>query len=468
MKKEVIFLTVLCLFFVCVGFASAASCIGGSCTLNGDCVINTACELSSSVDCSSSSCHFTNLTLNADIYSVTSSTANGNALTLVVDDNIIGNQTSHIISTEGRATLGPTGGNGALLNVTARSITMINFKSYGTASASSGTSGPIIIDARLMNISSINTYGISGGANGPAAANIILKNINQMDYLTVNSYGGDSAASGSGGAGGVVNISNSTSINNLIASVYGGSSPYPCCSGGAGGKIIIDTFSINSSILNAKGGYAYGGIGGSSASGGNGGQINITATNIYNLSSINVSGTNGQIANGVAGSTSFKTTTFYNPEIYSVSGVTILSRIFKSNNTGSIDYGTQISFTNATTNKIVLGDNFVSINASALDGSFNQSATVTLNIGTCNNPQIFYAPSFYTTFSAIQGNGTLCTAPLCSGISCTNGILTFTVQHFDGFGGGDGPFATPEFSTITTLLALALVIGGFLAMRKRY
>jgi len=46
-------------------------------------------------------------------------------------------------------------------------------------------------------------------------------------------------------------------------------------------------------------------------------------------------------------------------------------------------------------------------------------------------------------------------------------VLTFTAQHFDGFGEQDGQNTAPEFGTWALLLALGLVATGLLSMRKK-
>lgn len=122
---------------------------------------------------------------------------------------------------------------------------------------------------------------------------------------------------------------------------------------------------------------------------------------------------------------------------------------------------------------VAIGNGFVSINSSKFDSTINSSANVSVQVSGCDDWTIYYANHPVSSLSQLIAEGSVvgtkftgCTS-YCSNPVCAGSTLTYTVPHFDGTG-GSGSSATPEFSTITTLLALALVIGGFLAMRKRY
>jgi len=118
---------------------------------------------------------------------------------------------------------------------------------------------------------------------------------------------------------------------------------------------------------------------------------------------------------------------------------------------------------------VKMGYKFVSVNSESLDSSINSSAEVTLQVEGCDTYTIYYAEQFYDNFDDIKANGQVCDAgsePSCTDITCVGNILTFTAEHFDGYGGEGGLSAVPEFSTITMLIALVGVIGGFMFIRR--
>ena len=95
---------------------------------------------------------------------------------------------------------------------------------------------------------------------------------------------------------------------------------------------------------------------------------------------------------------------------------------------------------------VKIGNGFVSVNSSALDPSFNSSATIVLTPSGVNygaaTPSIYYYPSFTSSSSVILQNGTLCTAPRCTGISwnATANALTFNVIGFSGYAIAGGKY----------------------------
>ncbi|MBW2979781.1 right-handed parallel beta-helix repeat-containing protein, partial [Candidatus Woesearchaeota archaeon] len=98
------------------------------------------------------------------------------------------------------------------------------------------------------------------------------------------------------------------------------------------------------------------------------------------------------------------------------------------------EYGVNTSREDYNTN-VKLGFGFVSANSSALDKSFNHSVTITLeNVWYSGIPKIYYADGFYSSREEIIANGKEC--DICHDISYdpVNGRLTFTAEHFSGFG----------------------------------
>jgi hypothetical protein len=140
---------------------------------------------------------------------------------------------------------------------------------------------------------------------------------------------------------------------------------------------------------------------------------------------------------------------------------------------GSVDVDGQDLASN-----VLMGDRFVSLNMAALDPSMNSSAVINMSDMHCAQFELYYAVGFYNNSGSIRSAGRLvataanlggsCTdASVCTNLQCSNGVLTFTAKHFDGFGGGDPLPITPEFGTWAMILALALAIGGFAYVRKR-
>ncbi|HQT44681.1 MAG TPA: LamG domain-containing protein, partial [Candidatus Micrarchaeota archaeon] len=92
---------------------------------------------------------------------------------------------------------------------------------------------------------------------------------------------------------------------------------------------------------------------------------------------------------------------------------------------------------------VVMNNGMISVNSSALDQSFNSSATLTVDTSGVYSgataPIIYYYPGFASNRSAIIQSGTACSAPRCTGItwnSSTN-ILTFNVTGFSSYGVND-------------------------------
>jgi hypothetical protein len=128
---------------------------------------------------------------------------------------------------------------------------------------------------------------------------------------------------------------------------------------------------------------------------------------------------------------------------------------------------------------VKLGSNFVSMNVSALDPSLNSSADISFTGMDCYHFTLYYATGFFSTMESLINAGRQvatqvnvghdCDDPsICTNVKCANGVLNFTAQHFDGFGGGGGAGAeVPEFSTWALLVAISATIAGLLYARGR-
>ncbi len=94
---------------------------------------------------------------------------------------------------------------------------------------------------------------------------------------------------------------------------------------------------------------------------------------------------------------------------------------------------------------IVIEDEFISVNTAALDESFNNSATITLEGVTCPVETITYQEGTFTSKDDIIAGGNNCELDgVCSNIQCTGTTLTFDVAHFTGFAAGSNANLTIE------------------------
>ena len=127
---------------------------------------------------------------------------------------------------------------------------------------------------------------------------------------------------------------------------------------------------------------------------------------------------------------------------------------------------------------VVMGPGFVSVNASAVHNSFNTSATVSVDVASCDTWKIYYSPTHITDFGSLAipanevatGSGASgeCNS-YCSSPTCVDNVLTYTVPHFDGTG-GEGEPATPvipEFSTVGLILVVLIAAIGFVVVSKK-
>jgi len=122
--------------------------------------------------------------------------------------------------------------------------------------------------------------------------------------------------------------------------------------------------------------------------------------------------------------------------------------------------------TDNTNNSVYINHRIIAVNASAAP-ELNKSATVTLTFDGYCPVQLYYYDQFTTDINQIILNGQFCdefTTPPCTNIQCSDGSVTFTVEHFDDYGAGDG--AVPELSDIAFILAIAGVLGMFVYLRR--
>ena len=92
---------------------------------------------------------------------------------------------------------------------------------------------------------------------------------------------------------------------------------------------------------------------------------------------------------------------------------------------------------------VKIEDSVIFVNSSALDSSFNSSATLTFYNVDCNKPYVFYSETA-STFAAILSENQRCPDSLCSNIQCNGNTLTVDVAHFTGFAAGADANLTTE------------------------
>jgi hypothetical protein len=312
--------------------------------------------------------------------------------------------------------------------------------------------------------------GINGGAGGTSSFSIISSSGGSGAYM--NCHGG---ASGSGKTGGAA-LSNDGSGGGGGDSAVGtnGNGPYVPGNGGDG-----TASSINGTLVYYGGGgggqSSYSGAGANGLGGGMGKygggghawqpggpgiviiRYHITPPGLPNVTTFSTGTTNFSAVADIE-----------NVPNATLATSTMAVRWLGLVNAAGKDFDTQAK----------LGSQFVSFNISTLGQSFNTTAVVNMTGVDCGHFNLYYATGLHTSADSLIAGGTLVAtqaniggncidATKCTAITCENNVLTFTAQHFDGFGWETGfGRAVPEFGTWMLMLALALTIGGFAAIRR--
>ncbi|MFC1800593.1 hypothetical protein ACFLYT_00910, partial [Nanoarchaeota archaeon] len=163
----------------------------------------------------------------------------------------------------------------------------------------------------------------------------------------------------------------------------------------------------------------------------------------------------------------------YSTDLNVVSDPTSVPNLILANTTSYIGWDSNVNVSGQNLDSFInVGQGYVSLNVSQLDSSFNDSAVVLMSGVNCLGFDLYYATGFHSSLAGIKSAGTRvatetdvggnCTDDsICRNVECQGTTLTFKAQHFDGFGGDGGDNRIPEFSTITMLVALVIVISGF-------
>ncbi|MCX6767920.1 MAG: right-handed parallel beta-helix repeat-containing protein [Candidatus Micrarchaeota archaeon] len=114
------------------------------------------------------------------------------------------------------------------------------------------------------------------------------------------------------------------------------------------------------------------------------------------------------------------------------------------------------------------GTGVAAVNASA-NNDLNTTAQITMAFtGFCPRVDLYYYNDYSTDLNTIIAGGQLCNStstPACNILSCSGNTVTFTVEHFDSYGGQGNDI--PEFSQVAALAALLLAAGAFAIVRRR-
>mgnify|MGYP006283225149 CR=1 FL=1 len=128
------------------------------------------------------------------------------------------------------------------------------------------------------------------------------------------------------------------------------------------------------------------------------------------------------------------TTDLSSANLSSVTNLTLATSNGKINFSPS--YGVYAESQDYNTN-VEIGSKFVSVNTSALDSSFNNTATITMENVDCPVDIIFYADGTFASSDEVIAVGKDCESDgVCSNIQCSGTTLTFDVSHFTGFAAG--------------------------------
>lgn len=104
---------------------------------------------------------------------------------------------------------------------------------------------------------------------------------------------------------------------------------------------------------------------------------------------------------------------------------------------GSIQWANTVDASNDDYNANVrIGTDFVSVNTSSIDATTYSTATIKLNVSGCENYKLYSAKGFRLTANHVRNNGSICnasTTPACSSVSCSGGVVTFTVPYVESY-----------------------------------
>lgn len=300
-----------------------------------------------------------------------------------------------------------------------------------------------------------DSAGGGGGAGGSAYCDIT--NVN-----TIGSGGGGGSYSGGGDGGGLIYFiaADTITINgSLTANGQGTSSLTQRGGAGAGGgiRLIATTIAGTPTALNAQRG--------SGRQDGGGGCVQIEHASTSSIALADIEVNNGLKSVDFTGTRHNNFPTEQGTTNVSALDRTNVSNYRLANQKGFVQWSNPVNVRGADFDSHArIGDGFASFDIANLHSSLDTEAQVQLDIGTCTNVTLYYASAFYESLSDIKENGQVCnegTNPACSNISCEDGIVTFTIPHFDSVG-GEGAATVPEFSHV--IMAIVMGVGSIIVL----
>ena len=123
-----------------------------------------------------------------------------------------------------------------------------------------------------------------------------------------------------------------------------------------------------------------------------------------------------------------------------VDDITNVSSATVANDNGTIRWVNNIDATNAQFDTaVIIRNDSVQVNTSLLSTTANSSAVIQIRGVSCPVSRISYIDNFSSGLSSIDimGAGKDCVGfGVCSNLTCSGGIVSFTVSHFSGFAAG--------------------------------
>ncbi|PIN69162.1 hypothetical protein COV93_06565, partial [Candidatus Woesearchaeota archaeon CG11_big_fil_rev_8_21_14_0_20_43_8] len=129
-----------------------------------------------------------------------------------------------------------------------------------------------------------------------------------------------------------------------------------------------------------------------------------------------------------------------------------LSNFKLAKSTGSIQW---LANTNLIHQNLVrhtyFASKLIAVNTSALDSTFNSSASLEVTGVDCSDYAIYRSSAFHNSAASVIAEATECPSNICTSVSCSGTTLLFTVSGFSSYAIGPAPAGdTPVTPTTTT------------------
>ena len=114
-----------------------------------------------------------------------------------------------------------------------------------------------------------------------------------------------------------------------------------------------------------------------------------------------------------------------------------LSNFKLAKSTGSIQW---LANTNLIHQNLVrhtyFASKLIAVNTSALDSTFNSSASLEVTGVDCSDYAIYRSSAFHNSAASVIAEGTECPSNICTAVSCNGTTLSFTVSGFSSYAVG--------------------------------